>query len=77
MGQVTIYLDNETETKLKKAAKYSQTSVSKWIGNMIKEHIKNEWPQEIANLAGTWKNDFPSLNEIRNIKAQDIKREEL
>ena len=65
MGQITIYLDNETEAKLKKAAKAGRTSVSKWVTSMIQDHIKNEWPHDIASLAGSWKDDFPSLDEIR------------
>ena len=76
MGQVTIYLDNETEARLKKAAKSSQTSVSKWVASMIQNQIKNEWPKDIENLVGSWKDDFPSLNEIRSSKAKDIKRED-
>lgn len=39
MGQVTIYLDNEIEAKLKKAAKSSKVSVSKWVGEIIKEKM--------------------------------------
>ncbi len=77
MGQVTIYLDNETEAKLKKAAKSSHTSVSKWVASIIQSHVKNEWPQDIANLAGSWKDNFPSLDEIRSNQANDIRREDL
>ena len=77
MGQVTIYLDNETESKLKKAAKSSHLSVSKWIANMIEEKINTEWPQDVVSLAGCWKDDFPSLEEIRTNPGQDSKREEL
>lgn len=62
MGQVTIYLDNETESKLKKAAKSSHLSVSKWIALLVKEKIKTEWPQDVIELAGAWKNkDFPGM----------------
>ena len=37
MGQVTIYLDNETENKLKKAARSSHLSVSKWVTSVAFE----------------------------------------
>jgi len=76
MGQVTIYLDSETEARLKKAAKSSQTSVSKWVALMIQNQIKNEWPRDIENLVGCWKDDFPSLDEIRSNNVKDIKRED-
>ncbi len=75
MGQVTIYLDNEIENKMKTAAKTSHLSVSKWIANIIKEKISTEWPQDIVNLAGSWKDDFPSLQEIRSTHAADSSRE--
>ncbi len=75
MGQVTIYLDNDTEDKLKKAAKSSQLSVSKWVASVIEEKIRTEWPQDIVRLAGSWKNDFPTLEEIRSDSQKDSPRE--
>jgi hypothetical protein len=77
MGQVTIYLDNETENKLKKAAKSSHLSVSKWVAGIIEEKIITEWPQDIVALAGSWKNDFPTIEEIRSAIGHDSHREEL
>lgn len=77
MGQITIFLDNEIENKMKDAAKARRLSVSKWISNLISEKIATEWPQEIVNLAGCWKNDFPSLDDIRATEICDVKREEL
>ncbi len=76
MGQVTIYLDNETENKLKKTARASKKSVSKWVAAIINEKVSTEWPQDIADLAGSWKNDFPTLNEIRSTHGVDAKRED-
>lgn len=77
MGQITIYLDNEIENQMKTAAKTSRLSVSKWIAKIIKDKISTEWPQDIVNLAGSWGNDFPTLEEIRSIQAVDSNREEL
>jgi hypothetical protein len=77
MGQVTIYLDNEIENKMKTAAKTSDLSVSKWIANIIKEKISTDWPQDVVNLAGSWKEDFPTLEEIRSNPVVDASREAL
>lgn len=77
MGQVTIYLDSETENKLKKAAKSSRLSVSKWVAGVIEEKIATEWPQDVINLAGSWKDDFPTLEEIRSGGGRDHLREGL
>ncbi len=76
MGRITIYIDSEIEKKLRKAAKASKKSVSKWIATIIKEKIATEWPENITKLAGSWKDDFPSLDEIRAIQGIDIKRED-
>ena len=37
MGQVTIYIDAETEQKMLKMIKKSGVSKSKWIAGLIKE----------------------------------------
>ena len=77
MGQVTIYLDNETESKLKEAAKSSHLSVSKWVAGIIEEKVITEWPQDVVNLAGSWKEDFPTIQKIRSSAGHDSPREEL
>lgn len=77
MGQVTIYLDHETENKLKKAAKSSHLSVSKWVAGIIEEKVTTEWPQDVVKLAGIWKEDFPSIDEIRSSVGHDSSREGL
>lgn len=77
MGQVTIYLDHEIENMMKNAAKSSHISVSKWVANIIQEKISTEWPEDVVKLAGSWKDDFPTLDEIRSTHATDSPREKL
>ncbi|MGM0452332.1 MAG: CopG family transcriptional regulator [Thermodesulfobacteriota bacterium] len=77
MGQVTIYLDNGTETKMKEAAKSNHVSVSKWVAAIIEEKIATEWPRDIVKLAGSWKDDFPTIEELRANPGQDSPRETL
>ena len=77
MGQVTIYLDSEIEKKMKSAAKSSHISVSKWVASIIKEKITTEWPEEIVQSAGTWKDDYPTIEKIRSSIGHDLPREEL
>jgi len=74
MGQVTIYLDNELETKVQQITKSMHISKSKWVANLIKEKIADEWPESVKNLAGAW-TDLPSAEEIREGLCEDIKRE--
>ena len=76
MGQITIYLDDDIVKKMRSAAKSMNISQSKWIANLIKEKVANEWPKSVIELAGAWE-DFPSVEEIRDNKEEDILREAL
>lgn len=78
MSQVTIYLNSDLEEKMKRAAKASSLSLSKWITRIIEEKISEEWSQDILDLAGVWEDDFPSIEEIRApYQVSDVEREEL
>ena len=76
MGQVTIYLDPETERKMQAVIKQSGLSKSKWIANLIRENTADVWPENIKQLAGAW-NDLPTADEIRGDQGQDLERESL
>lgn len=76
MGQVTIYLDSEIESKLRGVVKSSNLSQSKWIAKLIEEKLQNSWPESVVKLAGAWK-DFPTAEEIRETQGKDAEREEL
>lgn len=76
MGQVTIYLDDETEKKMKANAKIMKVSKSKWIANVIREKLVEDWPDTVRELPGTW-DDFPSLETLRSGQAEDNERESL
>lgn len=76
MGQVTIYLEDEIERKMRSAAKTMNMPQSKWIASVIKEKLIDEWPDSVRQLAGAW-SDFPSLQEIRDTGTSDTPREEL
>lgn len=76
MGQVTIYLDDETERLVREHVKASGESTSKWIAEAVKKRAKSEWPADILALFGTWKDDdFPDAKELRHTAA-DLPREE-
>ena len=76
MGQVTIYLDAETEKKMINIVKKSGISKSKWIAALIKEKTADTWPDHIIELAGAWK-DFPTVEDIRSGMGNDARRERL
>ncbi len=70
MGQVTIYLDDDTEKKLNSIVKAKGTPKSRWIAELIKEKTLSVWPEKIVELAGTW-SDLPTAEEIRNSMGTD------
>lgn len=74
MSQLTIYLDEETEKKVEKAAAAAGVSRSKWIRDLIKKNTLEEWPENIAMLAGAWP-DFPEAEELRSHLSADNPRE--
>ena len=76
MGQITIYLDSETEKRLSSAIKNGRVSKSRWIADLIKEKVATSWPEKVAALAGAW-SDLPTSDEIRQGLGEDIKREPL
>ena len=76
MGQVTIYLNDENEKRLKAAAKAAGVPVSRWVASLVQEKAYTVWPESVRALAGTWR-DFPGLETIRETKGKDSAREAL
>ncbi len=76
MGQVTIYLDSETEKKMSHVIKKTGISKSKWISDLIKQKMTSTWPENIVKLAGAW-TDLPTAEDIRKNMAEDADRESI
>jgi len=76
MGQVTIYLEDEIETRMAAEAKARKLSKSKWVATIIREKLVDEWPPAVRDAAGSW-DDFPELEEIRGEAHADVERERL
>lgn len=76
MGQITIYLDDETEKKMIANAKVMNLSKSKWVATVIREKLVDQWPDTVRELPGSW-DDYPSPDELRSDQATDSDRETL
>jgi hypothetical protein len=74
MAQVTIYLEDDVVDKMKKAAKESSVSQSKWVSNLIRSKVNSQWPKSVTELAGSW-GDFPNPEELRIDLGEDSRRE--
>jgi len=58
MAQVTLYLDDETDALLARAASASGLSRSRWVAQAIRSHAGDAWPDACLQLAGAFP-DFP------------------
>lgn len=76
MSQVTIYLDDETDRRMRKAAEEAGISRSQWLAHLIREKTRNEWSDEVREAAGSW-NDFPEAEKLRGALGDDLARETL
>jgi hypothetical protein len=74
MSHLSIYLDRETETMVRKAAKKNSLSMSKWISRQLKKSARNEWSEGFRKLAGSIP-DMPSIEDIRKDLGRDASRE--
>jgi hypothetical protein len=74
MGQVTIYLDDNTEKKMLGIVEKIGISKSKWIAKLIQEKTATTWPEDVVRMAGAWK-DMPTADEIRKEMGSDTNRE--
>lgn len=71
MGQVTLYLDDQTEKRMRQAAAAAGVWPSHWLAELIcqetsaiRQPADLEWPESVKRLAGAWP-DFPTAEEIR------------
>lgn len=76
MSQVTIYLDEQIDQKLRQTVKQSGLSKSQWITRLIKEKTATEWPEVVREMVGQWQ-EVPEQEEIRKTEGKDLPRESL
>ena len=67
---MTIYLDNETATRLSDAAHHDQKSRSAWASDAIRQCLpQRKFPQWWFDLFGTWEDDRTAEEIIADIRA--------
>ena len=80
MPQLAIYIDDGLSRKLNKAIRTSGKSRSKWVADLIKAKLEDEWPEGFFELASTWEGeDTPEeiMAKIRKGLEQTEERENL
>jgi len=64
MAHLTIYLTDDVERRVRKAAKAGKVSISKWVADRVTKSVETSWPPEFLALAGAFR-DFPDAGELR------------
>jgi hypothetical protein len=76
MAHLTIYLTDDVEQQVRKAAKAAKVSTSKWVADRVVKSVETSWPAEFRALAGAFP-DFPDAVELRKGYGEDVPRERL
>ena len=73
MSQITLYLDEATQTLVEQAARANGLSKSRWVAEIIRKYATHEWPQDCLALAGRFA-DFPLREDNPSAPAEDVPR---
>ena len=76
MPQLSLYIDEETLTKIEVAAKINNTSISKWVSDKLKESLTNSWPENYQSLFGAIDDDSFTVKKAEDFSG-DLERESL
>lgn len=57
MAQLHFYLPDSLAEKLKVKAEKAHLSVSKYMAELAKRELENEWPEGYFELFGTWQGE--------------------
>jgi hypothetical protein len=74
MAQITLYIDEATQQRLREAAERRKVSQSQFVAELIRKATADQWPAEVLALAGSVP-DFPSAEELRAGLPPDLPRE--
>ncbi|MEX1368683.1 MAG: DUF6364 family protein [Nannocystaceae bacterium] len=77
MVHLTLYLDDSTVAKVEAAAQAAGVSASQWVAKLIAERTRDAWPDDVASLAGSWKDETIAAAEPGESYGTDIPREPL
>lgn len=73
MAQITLYIDDAVQARLKAAAASRQVSQSQFVADLIRRATATEWPRDVLELFGSVP-DFPLAEELRSGQPADLAR---
>jgi hypothetical protein len=66
MAQVTIYLPEDLEQEVRRAAKRARKTLSAYIADVTRAQVRPAtWPSGFAALYGSWAGEFPDVPDAR------------
>jgi hypothetical protein len=73
MAQITLYIDDATQLRLREAAASRNVSQSQFVADLIRRATADQWPQEVLALAGSVP-EFPDVDTLRAKQPADAER---
>lgn len=73
MAQITLYIDDRTQARLREAAARTKVSQSQFVADLIRRATAEQWPEDVLALAGSIP-DFPHADQLRDGGATDAER---
>lgn len=74
VAQLTLYLDDATQARLRDAASRLRVSQSQFVSELVRQATATEWPDDVVALAGSIA-DFPDADELRTGQGRDAERQ--
>ncbi len=65
MAQITLYIDDATQARLREAAAQRKVSQSQFVADLIRRATDDAWSAAVLALAGSVP-DFPLAEELRS-----------
>lgn len=54
MAQLHFYIPDQVAEKVKAKAEHAHLSVSKYLAELVKREVSEEWPEDYFDLFGKW-----------------------
>jgi hypothetical protein len=70
MSQVTLYIEPDTLTRARAAAKARGVSLSRWVSDALRQQTARDWSPEFRAAAGAW----ADMETARPAEPTDIPR---
>lgn len=65
MAQLTLYIPDDLEKELKRAARRAKKSVSSYVVALAEQKFRpKRWPRTFLATYGSWAGEFPDIPEL-------------